>query len=238
MHILNDQPQRAEALAVALLLSATGGFLDIYSYLYRGHVFANAVTGNIVLFGLNLAEGDLPACGRYLLAICAYAGGVFTACLINARFSANDRHYWHQAVLGCEIAILVMVAFLPCGKLDFIANAAISFICAMQVQAFRHVRGLPFASTMCTGNLRSGSELLFKAIQSRSAADLRKALHYYGVIAVFILGALAGAILLRTYGTGMFLATPAALLAASVLIVNRRQRLWLRRHFRRRSHDR
>ncbi len=46
----------AERLAAACLLSMTGGFLDIYTYLYRGKVFANAVTGNMVLFGFNLAN--------------------------------------------------------------------------------------------------------------------------------------------------------------------------------------
>ncbi len=34
------------------ILAIVGGFLDSYSYLMRGHVFANAQTGNIVLFGV------------------------------------------------------------------------------------------------------------------------------------------------------------------------------------------
>ena len=37
----------SERLAAACVLSVIGGFLDIYTYLCRGNVFANAVTGNL-----------------------------------------------------------------------------------------------------------------------------------------------------------------------------------------------
>ena len=59
----------AERLAAACVLSTVGGFLDIYTYLFRGHVFANAVTGNMVLFGFTLAERNWEGSSRYLLAI-------------------------------------------------------------------------------------------------------------------------------------------------------------------------
>ena len=36
------------------LLAAAGGLLDAYTYLSRGGVFANAETGNMVLFGICL----------------------------------------------------------------------------------------------------------------------------------------------------------------------------------------
>ena len=41
----------------------------------RGHVFANAQTGNIVLFGLHLADGEWMQAGTYIipvLALCWY----------------------------------------------------------------------------------------------------------------------------------------------------------------------
>ena len=54
----------SERLTAACVLSVVGGFLDIYTYLYRGHVFANAVTGNMVLFGLSLADCNWTLSGR------------------------------------------------------------------------------------------------------------------------------------------------------------------------------
>ena len=47
----------SERLIAACVLSVVGGFLDIYTYLFRGNVFANAVTGNMVLFGFYFANG-------------------------------------------------------------------------------------------------------------------------------------------------------------------------------------
>ena len=47
--------QISESLPIMILLTLSGGFMDAYSYLCRGEVFANAQTGNILLFGVNLA---------------------------------------------------------------------------------------------------------------------------------------------------------------------------------------
>ena len=46
--------QMSESFFLTAILAIVGGFLDAYSYLMRGHVFANAQTGNIVLFGVYL----------------------------------------------------------------------------------------------------------------------------------------------------------------------------------------
>ena len=40
--------QMSESFFLTAILAIVGGFLDSYSYLMRGHVFANAQTGNIV----------------------------------------------------------------------------------------------------------------------------------------------------------------------------------------------
>ena len=48
--------QMSESLRIGLILAAAGGFLDAYTYISRGGVFANAQTGNIVLLGVNAAD--------------------------------------------------------------------------------------------------------------------------------------------------------------------------------------
>ena len=65
--------QMSESLVLGLLLALAGGFFDAYTYLCRGGVFANAETGNIVLLGAHLAEGDWEKALRYLLPIVAFA---------------------------------------------------------------------------------------------------------------------------------------------------------------------
>ncbi len=41
--------QMSESILTAAFLSISGGLQDAYTYLFRGKVFANAQTGNIVL---------------------------------------------------------------------------------------------------------------------------------------------------------------------------------------------
>ena len=55
------------SLIVAMLLTATGGFLDAFSYLGQGHVFANVMTGNLVLSAISSIRGDWTHVARLLL---------------------------------------------------------------------------------------------------------------------------------------------------------------------------
>ena len=229
---MNTSTLDSERLIAACVLSVVGGFLDIYTYLFRGNVFANAVTGNMVLFGFHLADGKWELCGRYLLAIVSYAFGIFMANLIHARLPSSRRITWNQSVILLELICLLIVAFIPYGRWDFLVNSGIAFVCALQVQTFRRVHGLPFASTMCTGNLRSGTDALFRSIHDRETGEFRKALHYYGVIACFIFGAAAGALLLSHVGRFMFLLAPAGLCAVFFMISSRRKLAGWRRTFR------
>ena len=52
MPSLKPHGQMSEAFITALFLSVSGGLQDVYTYLYRGKVFANAQTGNIVLMAV------------------------------------------------------------------------------------------------------------------------------------------------------------------------------------------
>ena len=81
--------QMSESLALGLLLAVAGGFFDAYTYLCRGGVFANAQTGNIVLFGARLAEGDWRKALTYLLPILALAFGVLTAEAVKSRYKSR-----------------------------------------------------------------------------------------------------------------------------------------------------
>ena len=146
----------AERLFPVALLTLSGGLQDAYTYLRRGKVFANAQTGNIVLLGQSLFDGDWSRAARYLLPVLAFALGVAAAEFLRLRPS---RLHWQRRVLLWEIFLLFLVGFIP-HSLDQLANALVSFSCAMQVQSFRKMESFPFASTMCIGNLRSGMEAL------------------------------------------------------------------------------
>ena len=52
------QGQMSESFLTAAFLSMSGGLQDAYTYIFRGHVFANAQTGNIVLLSQCAARQD------------------------------------------------------------------------------------------------------------------------------------------------------------------------------------
>ena len=189
-----DQKLRAESFLIGSLLALVGGFLDGYTYISRGKVFANAQTGNIVLLGLRIAEGKTLEALHYLLPITAFAAGVLLAEWIKSRYRNNRAFHWRQLVLAIEIVLLFGIGFVPDGSLNPYVNVAVSLVCALQVESFRTLHELTYSTTMCTGNLRSGTEQMFRFLQTRERAFLRNSLHYFGIIVVFILGAIAGAI--------------------------------------------
>ena len=193
----NSNTPAGERLFPVALLTLSGGLQDAYTYFCRGHVFANAQTGNIVLLGQSLFSGSLSQAGRYLLPLLAFALGVAAAEYVRTR--PNRRLGWQQQVLLWEIALLAAVGFLP-PSMDLAANALVSFSCAMQVQAFRRVEGFAFASTMCIGNLRGGTDALCAFLRTRDRQERKKAGLYFTVILLFVLGAGAGSLVLTPLG--------------------------------------
>lgn len=179
----------AQRLLPVALLTISGGLQDTYTYLRRGKVFANAQTGNIVLLGQSLFDGDWNRAARYLLPVLAFSLGVAAAEWLRVRRGPR----WQRRVLLWEILLLFLVGFIP-HSLDQLANALVSFSCAMQVQAFRMMAGFPFASTMCIGNLRSGMEALCTFLRTGDAQERRKARLYFLVILLFALGAELGSL--------------------------------------------
>ena len=189
--LLHHRGQMSEAFRTVMFLSASGGLQDAYTYIGRGKVFANAQTGNIVLMAVKLFAGKWGEALRYLIPLCAFALGIFVAEFIRLKLKRMQWLHWRQLVVLFEILMLFVVGFLP-QDLNLLANSLVSFSCAMQVQSFRKVNGYAFASTMCIGNLRSGMDSLVAFGHTRDKSLLYKALHYFGVILVFALGAGVG----------------------------------------------
>ena len=129
--------------------------MDAYSYLYRGEVFANAQTGNMLLFGVNAAGGDFAEAMKYFWPVITFTVGIILADFIRSKI--QDVHvHWRQIVLVGEIVLLFAVCWIPQSQND-LANMLISLACGMQVETFRSFRGNGIATTMCIGNLRSGT---------------------------------------------------------------------------------
>lgn len=191
--------QMSESFLTAAFLSLSGGLQDAYTYIFRGNVFANAQTGNIVLLSRCLIEGDCRTAVHYLIPLLFFSVGIAVAECIHMKYQNMRKIHWRQLVLLFEMLLLFLVGFLPVGW-NLLANAIISFSCAMQVQTFRKVNGYAFASTMCIGNIRSGMESLCAYGKTHNKYILYKAICYLGIIVMFAVGAGLGGYLIGTFG--------------------------------------
>ena len=182
------QGQMSESFPTAAFLSISGGLQDAYTYVFRGKVFANAQTGNIVLLSQNICERNWLQSAHYFVPLAAFAIGIIVAEQIRGKYQNVQNIHWRQIVLLLEMILLFLVSFLP-QSLDMLANALVSFSCAMQVQAFRKVNGYAFASTMCIGDLRSGVEAFCIWSKTHEPKVKDRMMRYFGIILLFAVGA-------------------------------------------------
>jgi len=97
--------------SMLLALTCAAGSMDAISFLGLGHVFTAMMTGNTVLLGLALAQGEVWAALRSILALIGFCIGAFTGATIVERESQPTE--WPAAVtaaLAVETAALAIFA--------------------------------------------------------------------------------------------------------------------------------
>lgn len=199
--MLQSKKQVSESFFVGLLLAVTGGYLDVYTYVSRGGVFANAQTGNIVLLAIHIAQKNYGKMITYLLPILAFMMGVIITEFVKLKFRYSTKIHWRQIVIALEILVLLAVSFVPTGIYNGVVNIAVSFVCSMQVESFRAFGGgKKYATTMCTGNLRTATENLFYSGVHKDRKVRNNSIQYYGIIAAFIFGAVISTLLTTRFG--------------------------------------
>jgi len=190
----NKGIQTSESFIIGSLLALAGGYLDTYTFFGRGEVFSNAQTGNMVLVAINIAQKNYHDIWKYIIPIFSFFIGVLIAEYIKHSNKKLKLH-WRQYVLLLEMGVITFVSFINTGELtNIFANSLISFVCSLQVESFRKMHSTTFATTMCTGNLRTTSENFFNYLKHRDVEYRDKAIRSFSIIILFIIGAILGTI--------------------------------------------
>jgi len=219
----DEARRRIATLGIAALLATAGGFLDGFTWVGHGRVFANAMTGNVVLLGINCFSGSWRAGLPHLEAILAFLAGVSTAQAMQWRSKRRGAHY--SIVLVLEIGVLLILSMLPPATPDILFIVAIAFAASMQVQTFREVDGKSYNSTFTTGNLRTLSEAAFCwFFAGRSPATARIVRDFAVICTAFLAGAIGGGYTAHAFGNRALWCC-AALLALATLRVQYRLRV-------------
>ena len=66
-----------ESLGISMSLALSGGFMDAYTYLIRGGVFATGQTGNFVLVAIRGVSGEYKHMIQSCVTIAAFWIGIF-----------------------------------------------------------------------------------------------------------------------------------------------------------------
>lgn len=140
-----------------LLLSWTSGCLDALSYLGLGHVFVANMTGNTVLFGLAIAQGDRTDVLHSLCALLGFSLGVAGATMLVERNYERRRDGWTPRVLlaliieGCLLLFFALtwplVKLLPQENLLIYVLIALSALAMGQQSAVVRSMGIPGVTT-------------------------------------------------------------------------------------------
>ncbi|MDO4561164.1 MAG: YoaK family protein [bacterium] len=221
---LLDLATPSESFLLAVILAAAGGFLDGYTFIGRGNVFANTQTGNLILLGVNLAQGKLAASISYLVPVTAFLLGTVITERIRIRCGAMKHLDWRQIVVAAEALVLVLISFMPHYG-DNAANAMVSFACAMQFDAFRSMNGVPFTSTLAMMNLRGAVEYVMDYHEDQDMEKVSRSFEYLITVIIFTLSVVIGSRLTYIYDDGAIL-FPAfmLLLGALLMFFKKRQR--------------
>lgn len=212
--LFNSTLPSQEQIFFGLLLTFVGGYFDSYSYINSNGIFANAQTGNLIFFGIELSNKNYSGAFNYLPSIFSFVIGViFNEYIISKNQFMSIKRYINISLLF-QILLLIFVYLIPSINSFDIRPLIISFVCAMQFDSFRTINNIPFASIFCTGNLRSASEHIFKYFILKNNASKVKIYIYLSLILFFLLGVVIGGVLSNILGHS------AILIVIFVLILN------------------
>ena len=204
-------------IVIGINLSLLGGFLDAYSYLLKGKVFANAQTGNLVLLFISAANRELHKSHKYIIPIVTFALGIFISEFL------KNKHYvknYTRMVMVLVFEVLVIAAIGLTGTYfrHDIINSVISFIAALQVANFDKVDGNPIATTMITGNLKSSMINLAKYRAVKDIKYLHSFFKYLLIIASVGIGVMIGFIAIKYYAEKSILLCELFIIIAFVML--------------------
>ena len=192
--------------------------MDAWVYLAHGHLFANAQTGNVVLFAIHAAAGEMSDAAHFVPSITAFAAGLLSSRLAGAwlkKKGLNSRN----VRLSAECVVLLILA-LAVGKLpNGIVAACVGFVAAIQITSLSHIGSAGFNTGMTTGNLRGAvSAAVATWLDPSSGKNPAKAVTLGWMCLSFAAGALAGGSVTYHFGDGTVFVI-AGLVASAVLVM-------------------
>lgn len=173
------------------VLTFVGGFLDVYTFVSRGGVFANTQTTNLASLGYYTAVGEFANIPKYIFPIlCCILGGV-----VSTLWMRRSKDILHKKLFIFEIIVFIAIGFIKGEEYNMIINCTLSFMTAYQLNLFRKYGELAHNTTISTGNIRQVGELVAKDIANRNTGAKKTSIKYASLVFMFLVGAIVSALL-------------------------------------------
>jgi uncharacterized membrane protein YoaK (UPF0700 family) len=201
----------------AFLLTIIAGLADAVGYVAMGGVFAANMTGNTVLAGLALGDGQLDLAAKRLAPLGTFFLGAMLARLLL-------RLFHRPAVpLLIEAALLAVIGLLPVGRESALLLVALAM--GLQASAITHFGGTAVSTVVVTSTLARIADAMLDRVWPATGRALPGvatprllALTWIG----YLIGAIAGVLLVRAVAWPLLV--PAALLLVVTFQMSRAMR--------------
>jgi len=198
-----------EAARDLLFLSVTAGSADAVGYLGLGQVFTSNMTGNVVLLGIHVGQGNLAPAGRALYVLAIFMLGLGLGAWLGRDVSEKQWPALAFRLIGLEeMALLIFgigwfflanenSALDSYGFLTFLALAM-----GLQSAALYRLSAPGVGTTAITGTLTAFTTglvnifFMARAADSRKETELHRVRFQLGVILLYTCGAALGGILI------------------------------------------
>lgn len=178
-----------EGLRSGMSLTLISGFINAYTYLCFNQQFAGVQTGNLLMFGIRLAQGQVTEALRFLLAILVFMLGQGLTYLLQ-RLALHRQYHWYLfSSLLMTGWLLLTLLFFPLLS-QWMKIACLALFASLQVEAFKSLRGATYANVMMTGNIKNVAYLLAKGLFEKDKMLLSMAWHTFCVLCSFVVGVL------------------------------------------------
>lgn len=191
----------SETLIMAITLAIAGGYFDGYTYALRDARFATMETGNLILMIYRFVNGDWLDGLLFLLPITSFILGIFFVTLVARLAKEREKISYRAWLLLVEMGLVIVSAFIPLdSNFNIISTSILSFASAIQLESFRSVRYIAYASNMCTGNIQKMARGFSEMIISKDKKGLKEGLCFLFVVLAFAIGVLLAFLLNKVTG--------------------------------------
>lgn len=179
-----------------MIITFVGGYMNGYTYITRNNILANMHTANMSKLGISIALGEWLEALHYLIPIVTcILGAAFSKLIETILINFNFKGDWRKVALVLEGIALFLMGLIPSSFPDIIVTNLVSFLMGYQLCLFRNCLGVPFNTTISTGNIRTVGLFLFGALDKESRDSLKKVIIFTILTFSFAVGAIPGTLI-------------------------------------------